>query len=219
MRCTLSGLDRVVGIDRSPASIDLDEARRRAKEWGLDQRALRMLGPGSTGSRRSRVDLVVVATHTLLFQAEQETLGLPSRVMERRSIARRRCAQAQRGIRGSGRAWDVRRGSAVVPALAPGGRAMVVFEKTRQLVPPHSIPARACRSWLVDPSLRPEPVRYALGGGESRRTVRCTSWWRVVPSEQALPLGRAAGGRMAGARLDLCALMQAMQAQDEATAV
>ncbi len=138
----------VLGLDRSPASIDL--ARQRAQELGLtnlrfecldiDQEAL----PGE-------FDLVI-ATHTLL-QAEQDP-GLPSR--DWRTFERSVDAQAQQRFdqrTGLGTRLDRLRAG-----LTTQGR-MLVFEKTRQLA--RRVPfqrALAARGlWLL---ASPEPVRY-----------------------------------------------------------
>lgn len=169
-RCPAS---TIVGIDRSPASIDL--ARQRAQELGL------------TNVRFECRDLdrqelagsfdLIVATHTLL-QAEQEP-GLPSRDWS--TFARATDAQAQRGFEqrtGVGIRLDRLRAG-----LTSGGR-MVVFEKTRQLarrIPfQRALAARGLR--LLAP---PEPVRY-----RSVEEVTDDGPLYVVgsvPLEQALP--------------------------------
>ncbi len=138
----------IVGIDRSPASIDL--ARQRAQDLGqtnvrfecrdLDHQDL-----------AGRFDLII-ATHTLL-QAEQEP-GLPS--FDWRTFARSADVQAQRGFEqrtGLGVRLDRLR-----VGLTPGGR-MVVFEKTRQLA--RRIPfQRALTAHGLVLIAPPEPVRY-----------------------------------------------------------
>ena len=144
-RCPAS---TIVGIDRSPASVDL--ARQRAQELGL------------TNVRFECRDLdqqdlagcfdLIIATHTLL-QAEQEP-GLPSRDWS--TFVRPADAQAQQKFEqriGMGVRLDRLRAG-----LTPGGR-MVVFEKARQLARriafQRALAARGLR--LLAP---PEPVRY-----------------------------------------------------------
>ena len=169
-RCLAS---TIVGIDRSPASIDL--ARQRAQELGLTNVRFECRD-------LDRQDLagsfdLIVATHTLL-QAEQEP-GLPSRDWS--TFARSGDVQAQREFEqrtGVGVRLDRLRAG-----LAPGGR-MVVFEKTRQLarrIPfQRALAARGLR--LLAP---PEPVRY-----RSVEEVTDDGPLYVVggvPPEQALP--------------------------------
>lgn len=169
-RCPAS---TIVGIDRSPASIDL--ARQRAQELGLTNVRFECRD-------LDRQDLagffgLIVATHTLL-QAEQEP-GLPSRDWS--TFARSGDAQAQREFEqrtGVGVRLDRLRAG-----LTSTGR-MVVFEKTRQLA--RRIPfqrALAARGFrLLAP---PEPVRY-----RSVEEVADDGPLYVVgavPPEQALP--------------------------------
>ena len=195
-RCPAS---TIVGIDRSPASIDL--ARQRAQELGLTNVRFECRD-------LDRQDLagsfdLIVATHTLL-QAEQEP-GLPSRDWS--TFARSGDAQAQREFEqrtGVGVRLDRLRAG-----LALGGR-MVVFEKTRQLA--RRIPfqrALAARGFrLLAP---PEPVRYR--SVEEVADDGPLYVVGVVPSERALPwdeLPEADGMPP----LDLAA-MGSMQAQDD----
>ncbi len=139
---------RVVGIDRSPASIEL--ARQRAQELGvtnvrfecldLDQQAL----PNEFA--------LVVATHALL-QAEQDP-GVPSRAwstFERASNVQQQQQFEQRT--GLGLRLDRLRSCLTIP-----GR-MVLFEKTRQLS--RRVPfqrALAARGFQL--LSLPEPLRY-----------------------------------------------------------
>ncbi|WHZ21229.1 MAG: SAM-dependent methyltransferase [Nitrospira sp.] len=139
---------RVLGVDRSPASIDL--AHRRALELGLTDLRFECLD-------LDRQDLsgpfdLIIATHTLL-QAEQEP-GLPSR--DWRTFERSSDTQAQQRFEqrtGLGARLDRLRAM-----LTPQGR-VIVFEKARQLarlVPfQRALAARGFR--LLVP---PEPVRY-----------------------------------------------------------
>ncbi|MCI1278644.1 MAG: methyltransferase domain-containing protein [Nitrospira sp.] len=195
-RCPAS---TIVGIDRSPASIDL--ARQRARELGLTNVRFECRD-------LDRQDLagsfdLIVATHTLL-QAEQEP-GLPSRDWS--TFARSGDAQAQREFEqrtGVGVRLDRLRAG-----LALGGR-MVVFEKTRQLA--RRIPfqrALAARGFRL--LALPEPVRYR--SVEEVADDGPLYVVGVVPSEQALPwdeLPEADGMPP----LDLAA-MGSMQAQDD----
>jgi len=139
---------RVLGIDRSPASIDL--ARRRTQELGLTNLRFECLDVDQQ-SLTGKFDLII-ATHTLL-QAEQE-LGLPSR--DWRTFERSFDVQAQEQFeRRTGLGVRLDRLSAM---LTPQGR-VIVFEKARQLarrVPfERALVARGLR--LLAP---PEPVRY-----------------------------------------------------------
>jgi SAM-dependent methyltransferase len=139
-----------VGIDRSPASVDV--AQQRATALGL------------TNVRFECVDVMrepiagaydlIVATHALV-QAEQDP-GLPSRdwtTFERaHDGAQQRLFEERTGV-GS-------RLDRLCAALAPQGR-MVVFEKTRQLA--RRVPfqrALAARGLVL--VAEPEPVRYRL---------------------------------------------------------
>ncbi|MDR4480887.1 MAG: methyltransferase domain-containing protein [Nitrospira sp.] len=140
----------VVGIDRSPASIDL--ARRRAKELGLNNVRFECFDVEQR-DLAGHFDLII-ATHTLL-QAEQDP-GVPSR--DWRTFERSADAQAQQRFEqrtGVGIRLDRLR-----TGLTSHGR-MVVFEKTRQLA--RRIPFQRA---LADRGFRllaePEPVRYRL---------------------------------------------------------
>lgn len=138
----------VVGIDRSPASINM--ARMRAQELGLTNLRFECLDIDQQPIS-GRFDLII-ATHMLL-QAEQDP-GLPSR--DWRTIERSLDAQAQQGFEqrsGVGVRLDRLRAG-----LTPFGR-MIVFEKTRQLA--RRIPfqrALAARGFQL--LALPEPVRY-----------------------------------------------------------
>ncbi len=139
---------RLVGIDRSPASIAL--ARQRAQDLGL------------TNVRFECLDLdqqspvgpfdVILATHVLL-QAEQDP-GLPS--SDWQEFTRDVGVSAQHMFEqrtGVGQRLD-----RLCSALAANGR-MMVFEKTRQLA--RRVPfqrALAARGLLL--LAPPEPVRY-----------------------------------------------------------
>lgn len=138
----------VLGIDRSPASIDL--ARQRARELGvtnlrfecldIDQQAL----PGECD--------LLIATHALL-QAEQD-LGLPSHGW--RTFERSADLQAQQRFEqrtGVGTRLDRLRAG-----VTTRGR-MLLFEKTRQLA--RRVPLqRACAARGLQLLAPPEPVRY-----------------------------------------------------------
>lgn len=138
----------VLGVDRSPASIDL--ARQRALESGLTNLRFECLD-------LDRQDLsgpfdLVIATHTLL-QAEQEP-GLPSR--DWRTFERSPDAQAQQRFEqrtGLGARLDRLRAM-----LTPQGRA-ILFEKARQLARRVPFQRALAARWfrLLVP---PEPVRY-----------------------------------------------------------
>jgi SAM-dependent methyltransferase len=139
---------RVVGIDRSPASIDL--ARQRAHELGLTNLRFECLDVDQS-SLSGRFDLII-ASHTLL-QAEQDP-GLPS--SDWRTFARLPDVQAQQR-------FEQRTGLGVrldrlCTGLNPQGR-MVLFEKTRQLA--RRIPfQRALAARGLRLLAQPEPVRY-----------------------------------------------------------
>lgn len=139
-----------LGIDRSPASIEL--ARRQAAALGLANVRFECADVGQnrpTGSFN-----LIIATHALV-QAEQD-LGLPSqswRTFERSHDPRLQDEFERRT--GVGRRLD-----RLAAALASNGR-MIVFEKTRQLA--RRVPfqrALAARGLsLIEP---PELIRYLL---------------------------------------------------------
>ncbi|MBI4002666.1 MAG: methyltransferase domain-containing protein, partial [Nitrospira defluvii] len=138
----------VLGIDRSPASIDL--ARQRAQELGLSNLRFECLDV----DRQALTDEcdLVIATHTLL-QAEQDP-GLPSR--DWRTFERSTDMQAQQRFEqrtGLGVRLDRLRAG-----LTTQGR-MLVFEKTRQLA--RRVPfQRALAARGLQLLAPPEPVRY-----------------------------------------------------------
>ena len=140
----------VLGIDRSPASIDL--ARQRTQELGLSNLHFECLDIDQQALTR-KFDLVL-ATHTLL-QAEQES-GLPSR--DWRTFERSADAQAQQ--RFEERTGLGVRLSRLRAELTTQGR-MIVFEKTRQLA--RRVPfQRALAARGLQLLAPPEPVRYRL---------------------------------------------------------
>ncbi len=139
-----------LGIDRSPASIEL--ARRQAAALGLAN--VRFECADVEQSRPAGPFDLIVATHALM-QAEQD-LGLPShswRTFERSHDPRLQDEFERRT--GVGRRLD-----RLSAALASNGR-MIVFEKTRTLA--RRIPfqrALAARGLcLLEP---PAPIRYRL---------------------------------------------------------
>ncbi len=139
---------RVVGIDRSPASIAL--ARQRAQALGLRNLHFECLDMDQH-ELRGQYDLIV-ATHTLL-QAEQDP-GLPSCDWQdfTRAVDNRVQSDFEQRT-GVGRRLDRLRN-----VLAENAR-LIVFEKTRQLA--RRVPfqrALAARGLaLLAP---PEPIRY-----------------------------------------------------------
>ena len=141
---------RVIGVDRSPASIAV--AQRRAEAFRLDNVQFEH-ADGDAGPLSGTYDCVVT-THALV-QSERDP-GLPSvswRTFERAYDVRAQSAFEQRT--GLGARLDH-----LAAVVRPGGR-MIVFEKTRQLA--RRIPlqrALAARQLsLVEP---PQPVRYSL---------------------------------------------------------
>lgn len=163
----------IVGIDRSPASIEL--ARQRAQELGLTNVRFECRDLDQQGLAGC-FDFII-ATHTLL-QAEQEP-GLPSGDWS--TFARPIDTEAQRGFElrtGVGMRLDKLRAG-----LTPAGR-MVLFEKTRQLA--RRIPfQRALAARDLALLVPPEPVRY-------RSVEEVTDdgplyVLGVVPREQAFP--------------------------------
>jgi SAM-dependent methyltransferase len=141
---------RIVGIDRSPASIAV--AQRNAEVFHLDNAEFKCADVDA-GPPSGTYDCVV-ATHALV-QSEQDP-GLPSsswKTFERAHDARAQSAFERRT--GLGLRLDH-----LTAAVRPGGR-MIVCEKTRQLarrVPlQRALAARALT--LVEP---PQPVRYSL---------------------------------------------------------
>ncbi len=137
----------VVGIDRSPVSIDL--ARQRARELGLTNLHFECLDMDQE-DLPGRFDLII-ATHTLL-QAEQDP-GLPSR--DWRTFERALDAQQQ--------GFEHRTGLGVrLDRLRAGltlQGCMMVFEKTRLLA--RRIPfQRALAARGLQLLVPPEPVRY-----------------------------------------------------------
>lgn len=138
----------VLGIDRSPASIDL--ARQRAKELGLSNLRFECLDVDRQ-ALAGQFDLII-ATHTLL-QAEQDP-GLPSRDWS--TFERSADGQVQQEFEqrtGLGVRLDRLRAG-----LTRHGR-MLVFEKTRQLA--RRVPfQRALAARGLHPLAPPEPVRY-----------------------------------------------------------
>lgn len=140
----------VLGVDRSPASIDL--ARQRGQTLGLTNLRFDCLDVDQQAFA-GEVD-VIIATHTLL-QAEQDP-GLPSRdwsTFERSADAK---AQQQFEERtGLGVRLDRLRAG-----LTTQGR-VIVFEKTRQLA--RRVPfQRALAARGLHMLTPPEPVRYRL---------------------------------------------------------
>ncbi|MEW6245898.1 MAG: methyltransferase domain-containing protein [Nitrospirota bacterium] len=139
-----------LGIDRSPASIEL--ARRQAAALSLDN--VRFECADVEQSPPAGTFDLIIATHALV-QAEQDP-GLPSqswRTFERPRDPRLQSEFEQRT--GVGRRLD-----RLTAALVPNGR-MIVFEKTRTLA--RRIPfqrALAARGLgLIEP---PELIRYFL---------------------------------------------------------
>lgn len=138
----------VLGVDRSPASVDL--ARQRAQELGLNNLRFECLDVDQQ-ALAGKFDLVI-ATHTLL-QAEQEP-GLPS--WDWRTFERSPDVPAQQRFEqrtGLGVRLDC-----LLAGLTRQGR-MVVFEKTRQLA--RRVPfQRALAARGLQLLVPPEPVRY-----------------------------------------------------------
>lgn len=189
---------RVIGIDRSSASID--QARRRAKEWGLDNVRFECcdLEKDALPERYP----VVIATH-VLFQSEGD-LGLPSRSWATFDRARDPLAQ---------QAFEARTGigprvDRLSAALAPGGRA-ILFEKARLLS--RRIPfQRALEARGLRPTLRPKPIRYA-----SVEEITEDGPLYILSRGPASSLWDEQPEPDEGARLDLSAIMQA-RGTDEA---
>lgn len=139
---------RVIGIDRSSASIEV--ARRRAREMGvtnvqfecadLDKEILSGCYP------------LIIATHTL-FQAEQD-LGLPSRSWQ--TFERDYDPLTQQAFE---RRTEIGvRLDRLSNVLASGGR-VIVFEKARLLS--RRVPfQRALAARRLEPLLPPLPIRY-----------------------------------------------------------
>jgi SAM-dependent methyltransferase len=138
----------VLGVDRSPGSIDL--ARQRGQKLGLANLRFECL---DIDHKAFAGDFdVIIATHTLL-QAEQDP-GLPSRdwsTFER--SADTKAQQQFEGRTGLGVRLDRLRAG-----LMAQGR-MIVFEKTRQLA--RRVPfQRALAARGLHMLAPPEPVRY-----------------------------------------------------------
>ncbi|MCS6328160.1 MAG: methyltransferase domain-containing protein [Nitrospira sp.] len=188
----------VIGIDRSSASID--QARRRAKELGLDNVRFECydLEKDALPERYP----AVIATH-VLFQSERD-LGVPSRswaTFDRDSDPLTQEAfEARTGI---GPRLD-----RLSVALAPGGRA-ILFEKARLLS--RRIPfQRALAARGLFPLLRPEPIRYA-----SVEEITEDGPLYILSRGPASFLWDEQPEPDEGAQLDLSAIMQA-RGTDEA---
>lgn len=141
---------RVIGLDRSRASIDVGQQQAHAFDLGNVQFECVDLDAGLLGGTYD----CIVATHALV-QSEQNP-GLPSSSW--RSFERARDASAQSAFeRRTGLAPRLDR---LVAAMVPAGR-MIVFEKTRQLA--RRIPLqRALAARGLNLAEPPKPVRYSL---------------------------------------------------------
>ncbi|MGC3975724.1 MAG: methyltransferase domain-containing protein [Nitrospira sp.] len=139
---------KVVGIDRSPASITL--ARQKAQELGLSNLRFECLDLDQH-EPSGHYDLIV-ATHTLL-QAEQDP-GLPSHDWQDFKRALENQAQSDFEQRtGIGLRLDRLRN-----VLAENGQ-LILFDKTRQLA--RRVPfQRALAARGLALLLPPEPIRY-----------------------------------------------------------
>ncbi len=176
-----------LGIDRSPASIEL--ARRQAAALGLDNVQFEYADVEESPPAGT-FDLII-ATHALV-QAEQDP-GLPSqswRTFERPRDPRLQSEFEQRT--GVGKRLD-----RLTAALVPNGR-MIVFEKTRTLA--RRIPfqrALAARELaLIEP---PELIRYLLVEEIAhdgplyvlgRGMPRALDWDESPEPDEALPFDR-----------------------------